>query len=277
MRFGRDERVVPDRPPGDFERARSLPAGGRLLEDAPRLLPPRPAVVRADRREPLGSLRDLGRVRSAELRQEPALGGEGDDPSGDEQDRGQRERALLDRAEVAACEICDEDRAQEQRESEPRTVAYADGVRLEVFRDAWQREADGRDPEARGQRGYERGDALLPLDADREPRGHYEHGDDDSRARVREEEGDESEIEAERREVAPPGGEPEIERQRDVRQEGEAVPVPDRIAQARDARAVREERRHDLPCERPEQDRAEENAETQRDHACRPGRGGAGE
>ena len=48
------ERVVPDPAARDLERAGPLPAERLRLEDAPRLAPPRSAVVRAERAEARG-------------------------------------------------------------------------------------------------------------------------------------------------------------------------------------------------------------------------------
>ena len=95
---------------GDLERRRALAAGGRVLEELPRLLPPRPAVARAQVGEAVRRLRDLRRLRAAELVEDrPALaradGRDGDDRGDGDDDReraGQRPPPLRARPRLPA-------------------------------------------------------------------------------------------------------------------------------------------------------------------------------
>src|SRR5581483_1161975 len=66
VRLGGDDRALPDVPPGDLEGGGPLAAERRALEERPRLLPPRPAVARAELSEPRLPLGDLP-VGAAEL------------------------------------------------------------------------------------------------------------------------------------------------------------------------------------------------------------------
>ena len=75
--------------------------------------------------------------------------------------------------------------------------------------------------------------------------------------------------------MLPPDRRPEGERQRHRPDEGERVPVGERLAQAGDPLAVRHEVRDHLAQERPEQHRTEEREQTQRNRAHRPRRNGS--
>ena len=74
-------------------------------------------------------------------------------------------------------------------------------MRLQILRDAGQRERDPRDRERRRQRRGERREALPPGEAEREPCGHGEHADGEARARIGEQERDDRDVDPERREV----------------------------------------------------------------------------
>jgi hypothetical protein len=285
VRLGGRDRALTDVAAGDLERRRALAAGRRVLPQRPGLLPPAPAVARAQFGEARRALRDLLAAGTPELvedlaaaqpkhnrdpdeRDDPGEHPEAPRPDGPLAFRGQATREPVRRAH--------DDRGPERdQHPEPGAVVDAIGVGLEVVRERRPRERPQRDERRDRRRDREGGERLESRAPDPDPAGRGERGNGDPRPRVGEHDRELGEVEDEdagrpqRPGVFARGGEPESERDGGRGCKRQRVPVADRVAQARDAGAVREERRDHLAGERPEQHEAEQKREPGGD---RPGR-----
>ncbi len=260
-----------------------VPPAGLSSKDRPRLLPPRPAVVRAQLAEPPGALDDL--ARPAELVEPLARasdGDRGDEHAGDyrnsnpDAEPSRPEGALRIGQPVAAlyCEMREPERccgAEHQGEREPCAGAVARGARLEIFDETVLRRRPSPDHRRWHAARDQHREALEPVARQRQPEADAERGDDEPCTRVREHERDLAEIE-EKHPTGPKGlgmatpcGEPKRERKRHGREQRKRIPVAHWIAQARHAGAVREQPREDLA----EQSPAEHAAEQRREHGRR--------
>ena len=283
MRLGRDHRAHPDPAPGDLERRRALAARGRILEQGPRLLPPRPAVARAEIGEPRRVLRHLLAVRAAELVENRASavhqhGGERDGSAHREHAAGpERVRTTPLDGHLDSCRGVggreDDCGADREEDPEPRAVVDPGGVRLEIVGDRRSRKRPDRDKSGHGSCHDERAERLEPIALDRQPGERRKSRDEDSGARKRENRGNLGEVDEHRSGcahgsvVSPGSGEPQAERNRGRCDERKRVPVADRVAEPGDPETVGNERRHDLPGQRPEQHESDQHGEAAGDRA----------
>ena len=251
------------------------------LPAAPRLRPPRPAMVRAGVGEASGRVRHLRR-RSAREPVPPGAGVErrDDDHTGGDQ-HGEREQrpavAKLELRRLEAGEGVGDRPVQQQHGAEEEAVVHAGRVRLAVARHP--RQGDGHDqrPGRGNARREQRCERFHPGVRERHPERNDDHGDDDPAARVREPDRDDPAVDEQRAGGPHPGGEAQTEREGDVAEERQAVPVADGPAQPGDAAVVVVEPRQHLAEQRPGAHGAEEGAEAVEELPRTPGDEGADE
>ena len=169
----------------------------------------------------------------------------------------------------------DECRPDERENPEHRSVRDAVGLLRTRFDESRAGERPARDDCGRDAGGDEQEPALHALAREQEPEQHHPDCDDRPRARDRQQQGQHGGIREETAEdpdrdlLTARRPEPESERERDVRNERERIPVVDWLAESRDADACRVECGNRLRKERPAEDDACDECERRR---CEPGR-----
>ena len=234
------------RAPRDLERVRAVTAGGLVAEQLPRLLPPRPAVVRAQLGEPPRSLRDVAPAELVEPLVRAADGDRGRDEGngGQPGDSGSQPRrpampllvgeALAQTRAVVREAQCS-GHAEREGEREPGAGSLTRRRGLEVVDEARLRRRPGRDDQPRPGSCDEHQQPLEAVATEPEPEHDARRGDGDPRPRVRQHEGDRSDVEqddaagAHHARMPPAGRQPQAERQRQRRDQGQRVPVADRV------------------------------------------------
>ena len=211
MGLRRDDRADADRPACDLERVRAVAAGGIVPEELPPLLPPRPAVVRAELAEPTGALDDV--ALAAELVEPFARAADGTDAATATDDaprRRSRRRAASPSAPRSSAreplpEPARRSATSPSAAAAPSASASANqpparsraAARLEILDETVLRRRPAATARRRRRSRDEHREPLEPVGAQREPEAHAERGDDDPRPRVREHERDLGDIEEE--------------------------------------------------------------------------------
>ena len=257
-----------------LERAGAAAEDGPVGEAAGRLPPPRRAQVRVDRADPAGARADL--ARGGQLVPDPRRR----DPDGErERERGDHpgdgggaaEQPPPLRPELGAGEQQRPDGdggsdPDEHRAEDPAVVgAHRGGLPVGGDPVEREREPSHRDRGNAGER--ERAERLEPLGVEQEPADGDDRADEDAAAREGEQDRDDPAVDEQdaadprRGPVRAPRGGPEAERQGEVAEQGERVPVADRRTQPRRPLVVRVEAREDLAGEGPDHDGAEHDGE----------------
>ena len=161
--------------------------------------------------------------------------------------------------------------ADDERRAEEQALVHPCRVGRAVARHAREREREADHACRRHAGRDESGEPLQPEAGDDEPRPDNDHRHRDAAARVRQRKRDHPAVHEQRAGGTPPRREPEPERQCDVAEQREGVPVADWAAQASDAPVVLVEPGEDLAGERPGADGAEQRAEADRELAGAPG------
>jgi hypothetical protein len=264
VRSERDLGVFAQRPPGEREGPCSAARERVVRKDPRRLLPPRPAVVRAEPADPLRIVAKLHARRIPELVEPVLRPGErvadSDDPEHDAAEQADDAEDESEPPEPSASHAIDRmarlpaDRrhrdgtdaahGDEEHETQKRAVVTRGGLGCAGLGKTRLLHGPPRDRDRDRDRHDQREHALQPRPADHQPRSDRDGADDHAAARRRQGDRDQREDEHRRRPGAQPRAvhaprrHPEPERQRHRHEQCERVPVPDGLPQSRAARVL---------------------------------------
>ena len=185
-----------------------------------------------------------------------------------------RASASSDRLRPRATTLATSDGTDEREHAEDRPVRDTIRTGRDVLRQRRPRERPGADENRRPGRATSRSPLATRSWPISEPQRDHADRDDDTGARERQQQRERRDVDEQRAEHANGstmrtlGAEPEPEHDRDVRQQRERVPVPDRLAKPRDAVSFGIERGNGLRDERVHEGRADDERERRSREPC---------